>query len=106
MSEPKHQTIIEVEPDGNETITIPAYVLIRHLSYLEALGTRAIYTERRKPTSEQTFIPDLISSVGAAWKESQGNELVVTISADKYHNPSLIRAKYLKEHEDFGLKRR
>ena len=106
MNEPQHQTITHIEPVGDDMITIPSCVLIHTLSYIEALGSETSMTDKRVPTSDVTFMSDLISSVSSAWKDTKGHELIVTISGDKYHNPALIRTKYLQSRKDYGLKRR
>ena len=104
--EPKHQSVTNIDQANDEFITIPAYILIQTLSYLEALGSEATIAEKRKPTSETTFMADLISAAHEAWKATKGHEVTITINGDKYHNPSLIRAKYLADRKDYGLKRR
>lgn len=103
--EPKHETIIEVTQEGEDTVTIPASLLLSMMSYHEELGTIKKERERRIQTSNKDFLAKVISAIDPISKK-QTHEVVLTITADKWFEPRLIKQRYLVSRTEVSKKRR
>lgn len=97
MSEtPRHQNVIQTEQVGDEMITIPASIIIQTLSYLEELGIVKKEVEKRKITSHQTILADVLSCLNV-FKETPTREVVITVTTDKWGEPTLVKHRYVLE---------
>lgn len=98
MSEntPRHQNVTTFDSLDDETITIPANIIVNTLAYLDELAIVKKEIEKRRLTSSHTVLADLIACLNV-FKETGAREVVITVTTDKYGEPALVKHRYAVE---------
>ncbi len=98
---PKHQTVVETTPEGEDVISIPVSLLLNTMSFHEKLGSERTEREIRTITSRMTLLSDLMKCMDVI-SSKVASEVQITITTDRTGEPKLIRHRYQVSAKDYG----
>lgn len=96
----KYETVVNKSPESEETISVPLSLIINTLVYEEKLAMAKTEREVKQITSYLTYLSDVMACLDVI-KNKETTELTITITADRYGDPKLIRKRYTTEKKDY-----